>query len=166
MAAKDTILSKKSVFVINGRRVVEISKVDQFRTKTNYQSVFIKFPVDEFHSDGVIKSLTLKIDNSNEPDKSIDGHKLRSVFLDGAIIIFQKHDEFQKRLHHSSKGYFEINDKLIHYIALEIITHLQKMTFKTTGERNEMIFENFVSLILEFEDELKNFTGKKFKKIR
>lgn len=123
--------------------------------------VFIKFPVDEFHSDEVIKSLKIKIDNSNDPDKSIDGHKFRSVFLDGAIIIFQKHDEFQKRLHHSSKGYFEINDKLIHYIALEIITHLQKMTFKTTGERNEMIFENFVSLILEFEDELKNFTGQK-----
>lgn len=121
----------------------------------------IKIPFEDNNSPGAVKSLKLKIDNINEPDKSISGSKLRSVFLNGEIIIFQKHEEFQKRLQQSSKGHFEINEKIIHYIVMEIITHLQKLTLSSGGEVTDMIFENFVSAVLELEDELKDVVGQK-----
>lgn len=105
--------------------------------------------------------LTLRIDTINEPFKDITGNALRSVVRDSKIIVFQKHPEFKKRLNQSLKGFFEINDRIVHYISLEIITQIKAMKNESDNIKPENIHEDFVTSVLKLEEDLKSLVGER-----
>jgi hypothetical protein len=105
--------------------------------------------------------LTLRIDTINEPFKDISGNDLRSVVRDSKIIVFQKHPEFQKRLTQSLKGFFEINDKIVHFLAMEIITQIKAIKNESDNTKPENIHEDFVTSVLKLEEDLKSLVGER-----
>lgn len=120
-----------------------------------------KFTV-KYPSESVDKGLlTLRIDTSNNPFKDIKGKELRSTVRDSKIIVFQKHPEFQTRLTQSLKGFYVINERIIHYITMEIITQLRNINNESDASEPDQIIENFVTSVLKLEEELKTLVGER-----
>lgn len=105
--------------------------------------------------------LTLKIDTINEPFKDISGNEIRSVVRDSKIIIFQKHPEFQKRLTQSLKGFYEINNRIVHYISMEVITQIKAVKNEFEFAKPESAFEEFVTSVLKLEEKLNSLVGER-----
>ncbi|HMR41939.1 MAG TPA: ATP-binding protein [Ignavibacteria bacterium] len=103
-------------------------------------------------------SINIKIDNENFPQTDISGIPLRSIYRDNNIIIFQKHLNFQEKLPQSRKDTLKINDKIIHYIAMEIITHLYPITENIASGN---LFVKFASYVYELEKSLYSINGNK-----
>lgn len=114
--------------------------------KTRDQKITIRIPDTE----GSAAGLTIKIDNLNNPQSDITGNLLRSIYRDCKIIIYQKHPEFLKRIHHTRNGQYKFSDKSLQYLAIEIITHLK--TSKVEGGGNS--FVNFATAVYELENSL------------
>jgi len=135
------VLSQKSVTTRNSPPEKEGSK----RERNN--KVTIKVPVQ----DSGTASIKINIDNRNIPQTDSSGNPLRSIYRDGRIIIFQRHQDFQTRIQQSRTNILKINDKIIHYIAIEIITQLFP---KTDNTNDDNLFMKFVSSVYELENSL------------
>ncbi len=100
--------------------------------------------------------------SEKEPDENVDGESIRSEIIEGSIIIYRKHPEFENRVTMSRKGEVRISERLIMYLVSEIAIHYKDKYYSTYGEPeySKQIFNEFIEFIYEFENELKEFAGK------
>lgn len=122
--------------------------------KERNHKIAIKVPVPNSESAAV----KIIIDNENIPQTDISGNPLRSIYRDNNIIIFQKHQDFHDKLPQSRIGTLKINDKMIHYIAMEIITHLYP---KPENSASGNLFVKFATSVYELEKSLYSINGNK-----
>jgi len=122
--------------------------------KERNHKIAIKVPVPNSES----ASVKIIIDNENIPQTDISGNPLRSIYRDNNIIIFQKHQDFHDKLPQSRIGTLKINDKMIHYIAMEIITHLYP---KPENSASGNLFVKFATSVYELEKSLYSINGNK-----
>lgn len=165
-------------YVINSYRIHE-TKADNRKTgsikekavttKTNplnehtgrRNKVTIKFPSNSGEGLDKNNSLRFKIDDVNEPYRDENGILLRSIIRDNTIILFQKHEEFRKRVFHSKKGYYEFSPRSIHYIAIEILTHVKEVETRNKDEPYENLYRDFATEVYRLEEKLNELNGER-----
>jgi len=95
-------------------------------------------------------------------DEDVD-KPIRSHLIGGTIRIFREHPDFIRRVDCSSRtGEPRISQRLITYLAGEITVHYKDKLQTRYGqpEYNKKLFENLVEFIYQFEDIIKDLTGK------
>jgi len=165
-------------YVINGYRIHE-TKADNRKTgsikektvasKTNSlnehtgrrNKVTIKFPSNFGNGVDKNKNLRFKIDDISEPFQDENGILLRSIIRDNTIILFQKHEEFNKRIHLSAKGYYKFDPRSIHYIAIEILTHVKEVEIRNKDEPKDDLYREFATEVYKLEERLNKLNGEK-----
>jgi len=104
-------------------------------------------------------SLRFKIDDTSDPFKDANEQSLRSIISDNTIVLFKKHEEFQKRFHESAKGYYEFTERIIHYIATEVMTHVKAIEIKNKDVPSENLYRDFATELYKLEDKMKVLVG-------
>lgn len=109
-----------------------------------------------------LSKLSLKIDDTNEPDVNEDNKPYRSKYTGSEILIYQKHPSFQLKLSNVD-GAPVISDGLITYLATEVVMHYhtiysERNTMNETS--TEKILSEMITSIYEFETYLKDLKGK------
>lgn len=162
-------------FTLLGYKIKEPESTETDKKSTKKKPIIINLPprinkkrernnkfIVKYPSQSIAKGLlTLRINTSNNPFKDINGKELRSTVRDSKIIVFQKHPEFQNRLTQSLKGFYVINERIIHYITMEIITQLRNINNESSASEPENIIEDFVTSVLKLEEELKTLVGER-----
>lgn len=168
--------SKFKEYVINGYRIRDYKAKesiikDSVRSTTKPavirekagrdNKVIIKFPNTKGETGNTGKALSFKIDDINEPYRDEKGQLLRSIIRDNTIILFQKHDEFRKRVFHSKKGFYEFSPRSIHYIAIEILTHVKEVETRNKDEPYENLYRDFATEVYSLEEKLNELNGER-----
>ena len=163
-------------YVINGYRIhntkSRVSSNSEDVKKTTAKSkelkkalrnhkVTIKFPDSKGETENRENTLTFKIDDINEPYQDENGQLLRSIIRDKSIILFQKHEEFKKRVFQSAKGYYEFDPRSIHYFTIEILTHVKEVKTRIKDEPNENIYREFATEVYKLEEKLNKLNGER-----
>ncbi|MBS1495069.1 MAG: hypothetical protein JST55_16305 [Bacteroidetes bacterium] len=159
----NVLSSNKSSVQKQQKRITIKGKNKQHNPRLRNKKVTVKFPSSNSEESLLNATLKFFIDDKQEPVKNIQGEPLRSVIRDSSIILYRKHDEFQKRLPENSKGSYTINIKLLHYISMEISTHLTKISLteeEKSGEINNVL-TSFASDVYELEEAMKSLEGEK-----
>lgn len=107
----------------------------------------------------------IRIVEQDPPTEIIDGveKQLRSMEVDGSIIIFKNHPDFIERVDMSSRiGEPRVTQRLITYLAGEITVHYKDKFHTKTGQPdyNKQLFVNLVEFIYQFESMLKDLVNK------
>lgn len=124
------------------------------KSKPKVKKVDIELPEKELISTGI----TIKIDNTNSPQTNASGDPLRSIFRDSTIIIYRNHADFQSRMPQSMKGNYKFEEKIIQYISMEIITHINS-ELETATKENKYV--KFVTDVYDLEGYLSKLKGQK-----
>ncbi len=122
------------------------------KTKPKVKKVDIELPETELISTGI----TIKIDNTNSPQTNVSGNLLRSIYRDSTIIIYKNHPDFTNRMPISMKGNYKFEEKIIQYISMEIITHLNSELETATRENK---YAKFVTDVYDLEGHLSILKG-------
>lgn len=162
-------------YIINGYKVRDIDNIDKARaqkkipykrskvspnsTKQRKHKVIIKYPSDGIGNARTHDALRFKIDDSTELYLDENGEVQRSIMLDNTIVLFKNHEDFQNRLRESTSGYYEFNESSLHYIALEITTHLKSMEMSPDTTLNHQLFRDFVKEVHKLEGKLLYMKG-------
>ena len=104
-------------------------------------------------------SLRFKIDDTSDPFKDANEQSLRSIISDNTIVLFKKHEEFQKRFHESAKGYYEFTERIVHYIATELMTHVKAIEIRNKDVTSENLYRDFATDLYKLEDKMKVLVG-------
>ncbi|MFZ4589427.1 MAG: ATP-binding protein [Ignavibacteria bacterium] len=121
--------------------------------------VTVKFPTQDGNVTGDSSTLQFKIDDTSEPYMGRNDQQLRSIISDNKIVLFKKHEEFQKRFYESAKGYYEFTERIIHYIAVEIMAHLKAIEIRNESDSNEDIYQDFATELYKLEEKMKVLIG-------
>jgi len=105
--------------------------------------------------------------SDREPDLTLEEKKIRSEYIDGEIVLFRRHPDFEDRAKVTRKGEVQITDNLINYIVSEIAVHYKDLYFSKKGFPNydKKLFVEFTEFIYDFEKELMPLTGKNLNEI-
>lgn len=165
-------------YVINGYRIHEtkadnrktgsikektvVSKTNPLNEQTGRRNkVTIKFPSNSGEGVDKNKNLRFKIDDINEPFQDENGISFRSIIRDNTIILFQKHEEFKKRIQLSAKGYYKFDPRSIHYIAIEISTHVKEVETRNKDEPKDDLYREFATEVYKLEEKLNRLNGER-----
>lgn len=168
--------NKFKEYVINGYRIHD-TKTEKIRDSESSQKTSkptfnhkkvgrnhkatIKFPDKSGEAGNLSKTLSFKIDDINEPYRDENGLLLRSIIRDNSIFLFQKHEEFSKRVFQSAKGYYEFDPRSIHYITIEILTHLKEVEIRNKDEPYENLYRDFATEVYKLEEKLNGLNGER-----
>jgi hypothetical protein len=114
------------------------------------------------------QNLLLKIDDSSDPIKDIEGKEKRSELFGNIVTIYKKHPDFVKRINTNNVGVELITTELVSYISSEMLLHFTNYSFeqpgkdKTTDRKGILMF--FTDWLYRLEDSLKNLIGKPLSK--
>lgn len=94
-----------------------------------------------------------------EPQIDADTNKpLRSMLSGDVIVIFKKHDDFQKRVRPSRQGDSKITNRLLAYIAGEVTVHYKDQFYNKhengQPEYNKAMFVSMAEFMYQLEDML------------
>ncbi len=138
------------------------SKANPVRTpRERNKKVIVRYPSQHGQRTEVSDTFRFKIDDINEPFKNEKGQSLRSIINGNTIILFQKHEEFRKRVFQSAKGYYEFTPRSIHYIAIEILTHVKEVETRNKDEPLENLYRDFATEVYKLEEKLNKLNGEK-----
>src|SRR3989304_4424814 len=127
---------------------------------------YIENPFDDTEYKGKEKKksgFNVRIDE-REPDIDLTTDKpMRSNLYGSEIRIFKQHPDFQERVEVSRRGETRITQRLITYLAGEITVHYKDKFHtkqKEQPEYNKNMFTDLVGFIYQFEEMLKDLSGK------
>ena len=88
---------------------------------------------------------------------------LRSLFDESSIIIYKEHPDFKDRIYQSRAGEDKISQRLITYLAGEIMVHYMDKRQNKLGQQSmsydKKMFEELVGYLYQFEDALRHLEG-------
>ena len=135
------------------------SKPYEPKTRERNKKVTVKFPLQDGNHNSGSSNLRFKIDDTSDPFKDSNEQSLRSIISDNTIVLFKKHEEFQKRFHESAKGYYEFTERIIHYIATELMTHVKAIEIRNKDVTSENLYRDFATELYKLEDKMKVLVG-------
>jgi len=103
--------------------------------------------------------LSITLDNENVPPNDENNNPQRSSYYDGVIIIFAKHEEFQKRLSNTRDASPKITSRTISYISHEILFQIFNIIENNLKTETEFL-KLFVELFNDLEDSLNEYVDK------
>jgi hypothetical protein len=97
-----------------------------------------------------------------EPPLDEKEKPVRSQLLGGTIQIYRKHIDFENRVEESRSGEVRITNRLITYLAGEITVHYKDKFYTRYGQPdyNKNLFIDLVDFVYQFEESLKELSGK------
>lgn len=134
------------------------------KTRERNKKVTVKFSAQDVNLNNGSGNLRFKIDDTSDPFQDANEQSLRSIISDNTIVLFKKHEEFQKRFHESAKGYYEFTERIIHYIATEIMTHVKAIEIRNKDVTSENLYRDFATELYKLEDKMKVLVGSKILK--
>ncbi len=156
------IHSTKNVVPSNRNYVKrEIGKAKKLNKAQRNQKIIIKFPDSGGKAVNRLNTLSFKIDDINEPYQDENGLSMRSIIRDSSIILFQKHEEFRKRVFRSAKGYYEFDPRSIHYFAIEILSHVKEVETRNKDEPYGNVYRDFATEVYRLEEKLNELNGER-----
>jgi hypothetical protein len=103
--------------------------------------------------------LSITLDNDSKPPCDKDNKPLRSAYYDGVIVIYSKHEEYQKRQTNSRDATPKITSSMISYICHEILCQI----FNLIDNKRESYFEIlklFIDSFNDLEESLKEYVDR------
>ncbi len=103
--------------------------------------------------------LSITLDNDSVPPNDKNNNPQRSSYYDGVIIIYAKHEEFQKRLSNTRDASPKITSRIISYISHEILFQIFSIIEYNQNTETEFL-KLFVDSFNDLEDSLKEHVDK------
>ncbi len=152
-------IAKKSTKVINKPRSQNDNESKEIGFKVNPDDYIITKPGKLENPTENKNDLSITLDNENVPPNDKNNNPQRSLYYDGVIIIYAKHEEFQKRLSNSRDASPKITSRIISYISHEILFQIFSIIENKQNTETEFL-KLFVDSFNDLEDSLKEHVDK------
>ena len=152
-------IAKKSTKVVNKARTQNDKDSKDIGFKVNPDDYAITKTGKLKNPTKKKNDLSITLDNDSVPPKDNNNNPLRSSYYDGVIIIYAKHEEFQKRLSNTRDASPKITSRIISYISHEILFQIFSIIENKQNTETE-ILKLFVDSFNDLEDSLKEHVDK------
>jgi len=164
---ESSISETKSAAVFTKKAQKNINKVKNQNEEETKEIGFNVNPDDfEITKSGKLENptarkndLSITLDNDSDPPKDNNNKPQRSAYYDGVIIIYGKHEEFQKRQSISRDTTPKITSSILSYISHEILYQVFSL-IESKNKSNTEFLKLFVDSFNDLEDALIEYVDK------